>query len=70
MAALTGVYIYVSKQRFIETQQVNIVAYLFLAVFFLVYLTLSAIALIRQAINQNVFSRSIVAVRISSIQYE
>lgn len=42
-----GAYFYSSRLKFIGTEKVTIVFYLFLAVFFAVYIALAVIAVIR-----------------------
>jgi hypothetical protein len=58
LGALVGTYVYASKQRFINIQAPTIVFALFLAVFFLVYLTLAFITLARQLLKVSLISYS------------
>jgi len=58
-----GAYLYSSRQKFIATERINIVFYLFLAVFFLVYVTLSVISILRQSLKPQIFSRTMTIVK-------
>lgn len=64
---MIGAYISAEKHQFISTTASNIVFYLFIAVFFTVYLTLGGISMYRQVKKPQIFSRSMVTVRLSLI---